>query len=285
MALAKPQQEYSKPLTIASIQRSLYLLSNERMTIMLTIAETLKGYKLRSLDGEIGKVKEFYFDDQYWAIRYLVADTGNWLKGRQVLISPYALGAANKEAQYITVDLTQKQIEDSPALNTDKPVSRQFEESYYRYYGWPVYWVGSSVWGASAYIVRDSEQRMVFSQGGKTWDPHLRSTHDVGGHHIQAADGEIGHVEDFVIDDGAWAIRYLIIDTQNWWPGRKVLISPQWIERISWDESKVFINLSCETIKHSPEYTEETMLTREYEAKLLGHYNRQGYWVGEPAAL
>ena len=114
---------------------------------MLNKAKTLKGYKLDSLDGEIGKVKEFYFDDQHWTIRYLVADTGNWLTGRQVLISPYALVAVNKEEQHIAIDLTKKQIEDSPSLNSDKPVSRQFEEAYYGYYGWPMYWGGPYMWG------------------------------------------------------------------------------------------------------------------------------------------
>ena len=126
---------------------------------MLNKAKTLKGYKLHSLDGEIGKVKEFYFDDHHWTIRYLIADTGNWLTGRQVLISPYALAAVNKEEQYIAINLTKKQIEDSPSLDSDKPVSRQFEESYYGYYGWPLYWGGSYMWGSYPYIVRDREKQ------------------------------------------------------------------------------------------------------------------------------
>jgi hypothetical protein len=244
---------------------------------MLNKAKTLKGYKLYSLDGEIGKVKEFYFDDQHWAIRYLVADTGNWLTGRQVLLSPYAVVDVNKEEQYITVDLTQKQIEDSPSLDSDKPVSRQFEEDYYGHYGWPVYWNGTSVWGPYPYIARNHGQRNELPKSEETWDPHLRSTRDVTDYDIQATDGEIGHVEDFIIDDEMWMIRYLIIDTQNWWPGEKVLIAPQWIERISWEESKVFINLTCGAIKQSPEYTEDS-LTREYEAALHRHYDRQEYW-------
>jgi uncharacterized protein YrrD len=223
---------------------------------MLNKAKTLKGYKLNSRDGEMGKVKEFYFDDQHWTTRYLVADTGNWLTGRQVLISPYALVAVLADKQLITVDLTKQQIEDSPSLDSDKPVSRQFEEAYYGYYGWPMYWSGPYMWGSYQHLVRDRNQWTVSTQGDKAWDPHLRSTHAVTGHHIQAADGEIGHVDDFIIDDETWAIRYLIIDTRNWWPGKKVLVSPQWIERVSWSESKVFVNLSRETIKQSPEYTE-----------------------------
>lgn len=251
---------------------------------MLHKAETLKGYKLDSVDGELGRVKDFYFDDQHWTIRYLVADTGNWLSGRQVLISPYALVAASQAERHITVDLTQKQIEDSPALNSDKPVSRQFEVAYYGYYSWPMYWHGPNMWGADPFIVRAREEQKEQAPGEKTWDSHLRSTQAVTGYTFEAEDGTIGHVEDFIIDDETWAIRYLIIDTRNWWPGKKVLVSPRWIERVSWDESKVFVRLSREAIQQAPEYSDALMLTREYEEGLHGHYKRQGYWVDEPVA-
>ena len=251
---------------------------------MLIKAKTLNGYKLSCLDGEIGKVKQFYFDDRHWTIRYLVADTGNWLTGRQVLLSPYALGAVVKEDRHIAIELAKNQIRNSPSLSSDKPVSRQFEEAYYGYYGWPVYWQGPHTWGAYPYLARDPETWKDASKGEKAWDPHLRSTHEVGGYQIQASDGEIGHVEDFVIDDETWAIRYLIINTRNWWPGKKVLISPQWSERVSWSESKVLVNLSRETIRRSPEYAEDSPLTREYESGLHLHYNRLGYWIEEPTA-
>jgi uncharacterized protein YrrD len=258
---------------------------NERI-IMLSKVKTMVGYKLDSLDGEIGKVKEFYFDDRHWTIRYLVASTGNWFTGRQALISPYALVSVNKGEQNITIDLTKKQIKDSPFLDDDKPVSRQFEQAYYGYYGYPTYWGGPYSWGAYPYFIhnrerRDREQWQEPAQPEKAWDHHLRSTHAVSGYHIHATDGEIGHVEDFVIDDETWAIRYLIVNTSNWWAGKKVLVSPQWIERVSWDDKAVFINLSRETIKQSPEYTEESLLTRDYEIGLHGHYNRKGYWVDE----
>jgi sporulation protein YlmC with PRC-barrel domain len=247
---------------------------------MLHRVKTLKGYKLDSLDGEMGKVKDFYFDDQHWTVRYLVADTGNWLTGRQVLISPYALVAAIKEENHIAVDLTRKQIEDSPSLASDKPVSRQFEEAYYAHYGWPSYWVGPYPWGRAAYPAGVGGPPAQPSQPEKKWDPHLRSTGALIGYHIQAADGEIGHVEDFVIDDETWTIRYLIVDTRNWWPGKMVLVSPRWIERVGWNESKVFITLPRETIKQSPEYSEESLITRDYETALHQHYDLEGYWVG-----
>jgi hypothetical protein len=251
---------------------------------MLHQASALKGYKLSSLDGEIGKVKEFYFDDQHWTIRYLVADTGDWLPGRQVLISPHALGAVIGHEQGIAVELTTKQIEDSPPLSRDKPVSRQFEATYYGYYGWPVYWAGPNMWGADPYLVRAGTETDEPAPSDKAGDPHLRSTRSVTGYYIEAEDGTIGHVEDFIIEDETWAIRYLMVDTVNWWPGKKVLISPRWVERVSWDESKVIINLSRAAIKQAPEYTAETLLTRDYESRLHGHYHRQGYWGDEPLA-
>ena len=251
---------------------------------MLTTVNTLKGYTLDSLDGEMGKVEEFYFDDRYWAIRYLIANTGSWLSGRQVLISPYALGTSSAVERDLTVTLPRAQIEDGPALDSAVPVSRQYEEEYYGHYGWPLYWGGSAMWGASGAILRDHGQQRDATGELQPWDAHLRSTRDVTGHHIQAPDGEIGHVEDFIVDDETWAIRYLVVNTENWWPGRKVLIAPQWIDRVSWAEGKVFVGLMREHIRNSPEFKSKELLTRDYELGLHRHYSRDGYWLDEPAA-
>lgn len=253
---------------------------------MLNKAKSLVGHALDSLDGEIGKVKDFYFDDKHWAIRYLIADTGDWLTGRKVLISPYALLANAITEGHVAVALTKQQIKDSPALESDKPVSQQFEESYYSYYGWPRYGGGAYAWGAYTYPYLREANRLdelgIASRDEKAWDIHLRSAHEVSGYHVEARDGEIGHVEDFIIDDESWAIRYLIVATRNWWPGKKVLVSPNWIERVSWDDSKVVVNLSRDAIKQSPEFTDESLLSRDYEATLHRHYDRPGYWHGEP---
>ena len=88
----------------------------------------------------------------------------------------------------------------------------------------------------------------------------------VTGYHIEATDGEIGHVDGFVVDDEAWAIRYIEVATRNWWPGKKVLVSPAWIERVSWPDSKVYAGLSREAIKSarstsSPCRSRESMKT------------------------
>ena len=121
----------------------------------LSTAKSLKGYKLECLDGEIGKAREFYFDDRYWAVRYLVADTGDWLTDKQVLISPYALVGVIADKGQIVVNLTKKQLEDSPSLETDKPVSRQYEDAYHGHHGWPTYWGGPEMWG-TRYVGRDA---------------------------------------------------------------------------------------------------------------------------------
>jgi len=249
---------------------------------MLISTKALKGYELECKDGEIGKVKEFYFDDKHWTVRYLVADTGPWLVGRKVLISPQALNQVSEADRHVVVNLTKLQIQNSPSLDSDQPVSRQYEQDYYGYYGWPTYWTGPYLWGYSRYLVRDNERPAEAPAEARAWDPELQSTRDITGQKIQAGDGELGHIEDFIIDDATWAIRYLVLDTLNWWPGKKVLISPSWVDAVSWKDSKVYVNLSRETIKLAPEYTGDTVLDREYEAKLHDYYERKGYWVDEP---
>ena len=244
---------------------------------MLRNAETLHKYTLGAVDGEIGKVKDLYFEDRFWTVRYLVADTGNWLEERLVLISPYALVSVDGEGEIITTNLTRKQIENSPPADSAKPVSRQFEALYHGYYQWPEYWYGPYAWGAYPYPVPVSER--ISEEEQTSWDSHLRSAREVEGYGVGATDGDIGHVAEFVIDDKDWAIRYLVVDTRNWWPGKHVLISPQWIERVSWDDRKVYVDLARDTIKDAPEYSRDSVITRESEIELFLHYSSEGYWT------
>jgi uncharacterized protein YrrD len=247
---------------------------------MLIRTKELKGFKLLAKDGSIGKVDEFYFDDKHWTIRYLVANTGSWLSDRKVLISPYGLESIDREIQSISVDLTKKQIENSPAIGTNKPVSLQFEKSYYNYFGWPMYWNGYYPWGESSLAINRQMNDTAPSakKPFKKWDHHLRSTHAVSGYHVHACDGDAGRITDFVLDDETWAIRYLIVETGHWLSSRKVLISPLWVENVSWNKSKVFTSLSMEEIRTSPEYTDEALLDRTYEKALHIHYGRDAYW-------
>jgi sporulation protein YlmC with PRC-barrel domain len=251
---------------------------------MLHRAKELHNYKLNALNGTIGSVKDLYFDDRFWVTRYLVADTGTWLTGRKVLISPYGLGNIDSTQHIINTALTRKQIEESPPLESDKPVSKQYENSYFGYFGWPGYWYFPYPWGSTRYVPRIAkEQRAAVSEDNQ-WDPDLRSYDEVRGYDVIANDGDIGHIEDFLIDDDTWAIRYLIINTHDWLPGKKVLLSPEWIDNVVWATKDISVPLERDTIKQAPEYTSGTEVTREYENKLHNHYQRKGYWIRESEA-
>ena len=254
---------------------------------MLTNATFLKGLAIHATDGELGTVDEFYFDDETWGIRYLTVDTGGWLGGRQVLISPLSVVRTDWQARRLDVSLTKRQVENSPDINTQQPVSRQHEAAYLGYYGYPYYWAGPYLWGPGLYPVNleipraASDAAMLDGIRNESTDSHLRSANAVTGYHVQATDGEIGHLDGFVIDDETWAIRYIEVATRNWLPGKKVLVSPGWIERVSWDDSKVYVALSREAIKSCPEYLLSRPLTREYEVRLYAHYGRPPYWLDE----
>ena len=251
---------------------------------MLRNAKELHGFTIRATDGELGTVDQFYFDDESWAIRYLTVETGGWLGGRPVLISPISvLGVPDWQAKRLDVALTKKQVENSPDINTHQPVSRQHEIAYFGYYGYPFYWGGSNLWGAAPYpaglAIPASTEAIAERPPKDPADTHLRSSQEVTGYYIEASDGEIGRVDGFVIDDEDWAIRYIEVATRNWWPGKKVLVSPAWAERVSWEDSKVYFGLTREAIKDAPEYVESTMITRDYENLLYSHYGRPPYWL------
>jgi hypothetical protein len=252
--------------------------------LMLSGINELKGYALHGLDGDLGSVRDFLFDDKYWTIRYLSAETGKWIPNRQVLISPYSLGDVHTDARTIGVSLTKQRILDSPPISSDEPVSRQYEQSFYGYYQYPMYFGGGNMWGAYPYIARDRDNWQAVEPNAKHWDAHLRSTSEVSGYHIQASDDEVGHVHDFIVDDQTWAIRYLVVDTRNWWPGKLVLVAPRWLSKVSWTDSKVSTTLTREQIKDAPAYVAGTTITREYEERLHQHYQQTGYWIDESAA-
>jgi hypothetical protein len=248
---------------------------------MLRNVSRLRGFEIRARDGWIGSLDQLYFDDETWAIRYLVVNTGDWLGDRLVLVSPLALRQAEWEARQLNVALTKEQIADSPRIDTHKPVSRQHEAAYMAYYNYPFYWAGPN-YAAGLAVQREAVAKADAAQsraGEEPAESHLRSSEGVTGYHIAAADGEIGHVQDFIVDDETWVIRYLEVDTHNWRPGKKVLVSPQWINRVSWPDSKVYVDLTRETIQNGPEWDDSVPVTREYEHRLYDYYARSPYWA------
>ena len=250
---------------------------------MLFRIDKLIGMTIGATDGEIGKVKDVYFDDHRWAVRYLVVETGSWLEERKVLISPISVETIDWITRTVKVRLNKEQVKGSPNFDTDKPISRQHEMEFLSYYGYPDYWNGLMLWGAAPYPVTPSGAIAVVDDTPDTRakipaDPHMRSAMEVSGYHLQALDDSIGHLEDFMADNESWAIRYLVVDTRNWWPGKHVLIPPQWIKKLDWSLKTVDVDVTRDTVQGSSEYDPAIDFTREREASLYRHYQRPGYW-------
>jgi sporulation protein YlmC with PRC-barrel domain len=255
---------------------------------MLRSMNELYGYTIRATDDTIGSVHDFLCDDREWKVRYLVVDTGNWLPGRKVLIAPEALSKPDWASMTLPVNLTKDQVKDSPDVDTEKPVSRQQEDALRRYYDWPLYWGGfAGPAGTGGYWPTTADTEPVQQSVERTGttavheapaDTHLRSAQEVSGYHIQAADGDIGHVDDFILDDDHWTIRYLVVDTRNWLPGRKVVLAPDWVDAVDWNERKVHVSLTKDGVKSSPEFDPEAPVNRQYEETLYDYYGRPKYW-------
>jgi len=225
---------------------------------MLQSIKRLYGHQLAASDGEIGHVKDFYFDDRTWAVRYVIADTGSWLPGRQVLLSPHAFGSLHQSGKLLSVKLTRKQIEGSPSIDLHKPVSRQYEEEYHRYYGWPGYWQGDGLWGISGLPIAPLPSNPVAAEKAAAIGPqltrpdaNLRSAQAVSGYHLQASDGIIGHVSDFMLDEQSWAIGQLVIKIGHRLSGTDVQVPASAVDRIGYEESTVFVRLTKEAVEQS----------------------------------
>ena len=264
---------------------------------MLRNLKDLEDYKISATDGEIGQVKDLYFDDDAWVVRYFVVETGTWLTSRKVLISPISVGQPDWMGRTLPVSITKEKVKQSPDFDSDKPVSRQNEEQYLGYYGYSAYWGGAGMWGEGLYpsamapgfggygldrVERERELEAYLRDERarhRNDDPHLRSSNAVTGYHIHANDGEIGHVSGFLADEETWAIRYLVVNTSNWWVGQKVLVAPPWIKGVHWSEQTVSVDLSRESIKNAPPFDSSNAWGRDEELGLYNHYGRRGYWA------
>jgi uncharacterized protein YrrD len=254
-------------------------LSNHRRWKMIRSIQQLVGAGIEATDGSIGEVHDVYFDDSTWDVRYYVVDTGKWLPGRKVLIPPQTVRAAEPGEIGLPVMLTREQVRNSPDMDTDQPISRQAEFILYNHYGWTPYWFPME---PAVVVVPDDgaaarEAHAVAGHYGG--DPNLRSAKDVRGYHVEATDGDIGHIEDFLFDDEIAKIRYVVVDTKNWLPGKNVLIAPEWINEVKWSESKVLVRATQEAVRNSPEYNPLTQVDKDYESKLFEHYGYPVPWL------
>ncbi len=247
---------------------------------MLWQASAINGYSIEAKDGAIGTVSDFLFDDESWLVRWLVVDTGRWLSGRKVLLPPSALGRLDANDRTLTVGLAKQQIKDSPEIDSDITVSRQMETSVYDHYGWGPYWgAGLSAVGdapgsgiASPCIGARCRDPKIGDAQANTDDVKLRSVAEVTGYQIHASDGEVGDVEDFLVEDADWSIRYLVADTKNWWPGNRILVSSRSAGEIDWTDRLVNLDVDRQRIKDSPAYDASTTIDRAYDEKFLTYY-------------
>lgn len=223
---------------------------------MLQNTKELYGHTLAASDGDIGHVHDFYFDDKTWMLRYLVADTGSWLTGRQVLLSPLAFGTLSREEKSLHVRLTREQIENSPPIDSHQPVSRQYEIAYHRYYGWPAYWDEGATGGRSGDpgVMPPPRDEVDAGRQHHREDKHLQSSRAIDGYHLQALDGEIGSLSGLMVDDKSWAIREIVAETGHWYRGKEILISPTSVQEISYAASKVFVSLTMAEIERTAEH-------------------------------
>ncbi len=265
---------------------------------MLRNLNDLEGCAIRATDGDIGAVTDFYIDDEAWVIRYLVVETGSWFSSRKVLISPISIGHPDWPREELSVSITREQVKNSPDIDTEKPVSRQHEIDYLSYYAYPLYWGGPGLWGQGAVpslmmpefvstpsVVQPRFDSVAADAASATRhnddDPHLRSCNTMTSYHIHATDGEIGHVQGFLVDEQTWAIRYIIVNTSNWWLGHQVLIAPEWIHDVSWIDGVVSLKVTRQKVKDAPAYDPAVPVDRTHEVSIYKHYGNMAYWVKE----
>jgi hypothetical protein len=242
---------------------------------MLRSAKELKGFTVRGTDGEVGQLDDFFFDDERWTIRYIVVQTGGWL-GRRVLISPVSFSGTDWSGGAIDLSLARDRIRNSPDADLHAPISREYETSHMAYYGYAPYWGGPDYWGMAAYpaalngaVATRGDRAPAAVQESR--EAHVHSSLAVLGYHIQASDGEIGHVDDLIIDDERWAIRYLRIDTSNWIGGKPVLVPQRALRRADWGRGTIEVALTKDQVHSSPRY-DPGVLNREDEQRLEAHY-------------
>lgn len=249
--------------------------------MLRSLKDIIKNYELHALDGKIGKISDFYFHDNFWIIKYLVADTGDWLRERLVLLSPITLGSPDWESVELPVNLTKEKIENSPPVENHKPVSKQLENELMKYYAWPIdysYGFGTvntvEMQLLQTRIIEAQKEKEIKSKETQKENKHLRSANEVIGYDIQATDGLIGHLEDFIIEDKSWIINYIIVDTRNLFPGPKVIVTPGWITKIDWTKHNVSLNLNKESIENSPLFDPSNPVNKALEIQEYDFYGK-----------
>ncbi|HSE32947.1 MAG TPA: PRC-barrel domain-containing protein [Pyrinomonadaceae bacterium] len=244
---------------------------------MLRQIRELGTYRLHATDGDIGHLEQFYFDDRDWKIRYFVVDIGTWLHGKKVLMSPSAIIGVDAPTKTINAAFSKQQVQESDDVDRHKPEGLEEPHDYSLYLGWPYYLGLNALNDFDHGPLPDKEHD---PQKGKTseysyrqaCDEHLRSSKIVSRYHVMAVDGEIGQIEDGIVDDQTWTIQYVVSTVRNWWSGKKVLLPTEWILWVSAAEGNVYVSLTRNSIATAPSFDPEKPLTHDLEIALYNHY-------------
>ena len=263
---------------------------------MLFAVSGLIGCSVEASDGEVGAVKDFLFDDQTWKIRWMTVEAGDWLPGRRrVFIHPSAIAPlhispkptlpmmSSSAPLQLTVNLARAQIEAGPHAHEDDPVTTDMEALLYDYYAWDPFWGASHFGGAAlpnaeSRIVGDAARREADAEiPPLDGDDHLHSVAEFKDYYVHAVDGDIGHVENLLADDANWEVRYLVIATRNWWPGKVVQLSPYAVKDIDWFGEHINMNVTRDQVRSAPAWDPLAMADEISEDDLHRHFGWAGY--------
>ncbi len=248
---------------------------------MLQSIKHFINFDIQAQDGALGHVYDFYFDDIQWKVRYLVVSTGRWLPGRKVLLSPEALAGIDPMQQYLSLDLSKEQIKRSPDVESDLPVSKQQEKKIRSYYAWPAYWTAgfNPILASYAPIDAGMQGEVSSPHQQSLGDHHLRSAREIMDYQLGAVDGEMGRIDDLIVDIEDWQVQYMVVHTGTWMSGKQVLMALEWVQNISWDKHQVTVDVTQDQVKNSPIYDPHAPVNREYEVRLYDYYGRPNPWV------
>lgn len=252
---------------------------------MLRPLHPVKGFKLAAEDCTFGRVKDFLFDEEHWTVRYMAADTGRWIPHRKVLVSPVSLGKPDWESQEFSVHLTKEQIKEQPELPADAPVTRVYEDQRHKTYDYPLYYkVGSHyAWGYGTIPAS-----LLDAPSAPAGEPHrseppqsrmLHSLEEVRGFSIVNTEKEkLGSLDDLVMDDETWTIRYLSVHLKQSGIDQTVFFAPNWFDLFDWENGRLMSSFSKESVLASPKLDPDIPLSRTYEEKLHSYYGMPSYW-------
>ncbi|MFP4281454.1 MAG: hypothetical protein ACLFR7_10735 [Opitutales bacterium] len=246
-------------------------------------ASYLRKRSLHAQDGEIGRCTDFLFDEESWIVRYFVVDTRKWLPGRKVVVATSSVGNGSllDEDGLIRTRLRREQIKDSPPIAEHAPVSMEVEAELSAYYGWPVYWDAGNPWGNAVTAPPFGPERNLdegaqenggapdtSQQPKDTGQSRLRSAHRLQGYHLEARDGPLGHIEDFVFAPDSWLVELAVLNTRNWLPGRDLAFAPGWITEIDAIANRATVDRDRAVLERCPRIDLDEPLSAEEVADL-----------------